>query len=57
MTKMSEKFTPLEFEKPIYQIEDKIEELKQLSADTGINLDDQVNILTEQALEYKKQLY
>lgn len=52
-----EKFTPLEFEKSIYQIEDKIEELKKLSADTGINLDHQVNILTEQALEYKKQLY
>ena len=54
---MSEKFTPLEFEKSIYQIEDKIEELKKLSADTGINLENQVNILTEQALEYKKQLY
>lgn len=54
---MSKTFAPLEFEKSIYQIEDKIEELKKLSADTGIDLDDQIKILTDQALEYKKQLY
>jgi len=54
---MSTTFTPLEFEKSIYQIEDKIQELKNLSADSGINLDDQIKILTEQANEYKKQLY
>ncbi len=54
---MNSLLTPLEFEKSIYQIEDKIEELKNLSADSGINLDDQIKILTEQATEYKKQLY
>ena len=54
---MNKLFTPLEFEKSIYQIEDKIEELKTLSAETGINLDDQIKTLTGQALEYKKQLY
>lgn len=54
---MNKQLTPLEFEKSIYQIEDKIEELKKLSSETGISLDDQVNILTEQAIEYKKQLY
>ena len=54
---MSKTFTPLEFEKSIYQIEDKIEELKKLSADTGIDLSEQIQILEDQALEYKKQLY
>lgn len=54
---MTKQFAPLEFEKSIYQIEDKIEELTNLSSETGINLDDQIKILTDQALEYKKQLY
>lgn len=54
---MSTKLTPLDFEVPIYQIEDKINELKTLSAETGIDLNDQIEILTKQALEYKEQLY
>lgn len=54
---MSTKITPLEFEKSIYQIEDKISELKTLSSDTGIDLQDQIDTLTKQALEYKEQLY
>jgi len=48
---------PLEFEKSVYQIEEKIEELRNLSSQTGIDLDDQVKILVEQANEFKKQLY
>jgi len=54
---MNSQFTPLEFEKSIYQIEDKIEELKKLSSETGISLDEQIKILTDQAVDYKKQLY
>lgn len=54
---MTRNIAPLEFEKSIYQIEDKIEELKKLSADTGIDLQNQITVLTSQALEYKEQLY
>ncbi|EKE03604.1 MAG: hypothetical protein ACD_20C00177G0007 [uncultured bacterium] len=54
---MSTKFAPLDFEKSIYQIEDKINELKTLSSETGIDLQDQINTLTKQAEEYKHQLY
>lgn len=54
---MNKQLAPLEFEKSIYQIEDKIDELRKLSAETGINLDEQVKILTSQAQEFKKQLY
>ena len=54
---MNKQFTPLEFEKSIYQIEDKIDELKKLSSETGIDLNDQIKILTGQAFEFKKQLY
>lgn len=54
---MSTQITPLDFEKSIYQIEDKINELKTLSAETGIDLQEQIETLTRQALEYKEQLY
>lgn len=54
---MSEKITPLEFEKPIYQIEDKINELKTLSTETGMNMDDQIDTLIKQSEEFKHQLY
>ncbi len=48
---------PMEFEKSIHQIEEKIEELKKLSTETGIDLQEQIKILVEQAEEFKKQLY
>ena len=51
------KGTPLSFEKPIYTIETKIEELKALSSETGINLEDQISVLRKQAERYKKELY
>lgn len=54
---MSTQFAPLDFEKSIYQIEDKINELKTLSSETGIDLQDQIDTLTKQAMEYKQQLY
>jgi acetyl-CoA carboxylase carboxyl transferase subunit alpha len=51
------KIAPLEFEKPIYEIEDKIEELKKLSIESGIDLKDQIDTLTKQAEEFKVDLY
>lgn len=54
---MSTKFTPLDFEESIYQIEDKIQELTTISSETGIDLKDQIETLTKQAFEYKEQLY
>ncbi len=47
----------LEFEKPIYTIQDKIEELKQTSKETNINYDDEIKKLEEQTKVYKKELY
>lgn len=54
---MSTKLTPLDFEKSIYQIEDKISELTKLSAETEIDLESQIETLKRQALDYKEQLY
>jgi len=54
---MNTKLTPLDFEKSIYQIEDKISELTKLSAETEIDLESQIETLKKQALDYKEQLY
>ncbi len=51
------KVTQLPFEKPIYDIENKIEELKALSSESGIDLDNQIETLTKQAEDFKKDLY
>lgn len=52
-----QRVTQLPFEKPIYEIEDKIEELKNLSKESGIDLSKQIETLTNQAEEFKKKLY
>ena len=47
----------LEFEKPLYEIEEKIKELKKISESSGMDVSDQVELFEQQALEYKKELY
>lgn len=53
----NKKIQILEFEKPIYTMQDKIEELKKTSADTNINYDSEIKKLEEQTKVYKKELY
>lgn len=47
----------LEFEKPILEIQEKIQELKDISESSGMDVSDQIKNFEEQALEYKKELY
>lgn len=47
----------LDFEKPIYTIQDKIEELRQTSIETNINYDSEIEKLEEQTKAYRKSLY
>ena len=47
----------LEFEKPIYKMQEKIEELKKLSADTNMDYNEEIKKLENQTQEYKKELY
>ena len=47
----------LEFEKPLYEIEEKIKELKKISESSGMDVSDQVELFEKQAQEYKKELY
>ena len=47
----------LEFEKPLYEIEEKIKELKKISESSGMDVSDKVELFEKQALEYKKELY
>lgn len=47
----------LEFEKPIEDIQKKIEELKKLSQESGMDLNKEIETFEKQAEEYKKELY
>src|SRR5574344_2768989 len=47
----------LDFEKPINEIYDKIEELKKISLESGMDLSKEIETFENQANEYKKELY
>lgn len=49
--------TILEFEKPLYEIQEKIQELKEISESSGMDVTDQIENFEKQALEYKKEVY
>lgn len=47
----------LDFEKPIVEIQKKIDELKQMSEVSGLDIDKQIETFEQQAQDYKKELY
>ena len=47
----------LEFEKPLYDIQAKIEELKKISLTSGMDMTKEISSFEEQANEYRKDLY
>lgn len=47
----------LEFEKPIAEIQNKIEELKKISLESGMDLNKEIETFEQQAKDYKKELY
>lgn len=47
----------LDFEKPITKIEQKIEELKKMSEESGMDLSKEIEVFEQQSHEYKKELY
>ena len=47
----------LDFEKPIFEIQKKIDELKQISANSGLDMEQQIKTFEKQAHDYKKELY
>lgn len=47
----------LDFEKPIVEIQKKIDELKKMSEDSGLNMESQILTFEQQAEDYKKELY
>lgn len=49
--------TVLDFEKPIIDIQNKIEELRQLSENSGLDLQEQIESFEKQAEDKKKELY
>lgn len=49
--------TILDFEKPIMEIEKKIEELKAMSVETGMDSNKEIDTFMQQAEAYKEELY
>ena len=49
--------TVLDFEKPIIDIQNKIDELRQLSENSGLNLEEQIESFEKQSEDKKKELY
>ena len=49
--------TILDFEKPILEIEKKIEEFKKISLESGMDLNKEIETFEQQAEDYKKDLY
>ena len=47
----------LDFEQPILEMQKKIDELKVLNQDSGMNLDDEIEKFENQARDYKVELY
>lgn len=47
----------LEFEKPIMDIQNKINELKKISETSGLDMEKQIQTFEKQAENYKKELY
>ena len=47
----------LDFEKPIVDIQNKIDELKKISEASGMDMDGQIKTFEKQAEDYKKELY
>ena len=43
----------LDFEKPITKIEQKIEELKKMSEESGMDLSKEIEVFEQQSHEYK----
>ncbi len=47
----------LEFEKPISELEKKIQEWQRISADNGLNVDEELEMLTRKLEQTKKDIY
>ncbi|MBR1680396.1 acetyl-CoA carboxylase carboxyl transferase subunit alpha, partial [bacterium] len=46
-----------EFEKPILEIKTKIQELKKISAESGMDLSSEIEKFEQQAEEYQQEIY
>lgn len=47
--------TVLDFEKPITEIQEKIDELKKISLESGMDLNKEIETFEQQAEDYKKR--
>lgn len=56
MAKSSTRFM-LEFEKPVFELEDKIQEMKEYTATSGVDMAEDIKRLEKKAAELRRQIY
>ena len=56
MAKSTSRFM-LEFEKPVFELEDKIEEMKEYTTSSGVDMTDDIKRLETKAATLRKQIY
>ena len=49
--------TVLDFEKPILEIQEKIEELKKMSQESGMDVNKDIEVLEQEAEDFKRELF
>lgn len=49
--------TAMDFEKPILEIQEKIEELKKMSQESGMDVNKDIEVLEQEAEDFKKELF
>lgn len=54
---MTQPFEPFDFEKPIYTVQQQIEELMRVSQETGIDFESEIAQLSSQAEAFRQKLY
>jgi acetyl-CoA carboxylase carboxyl transferase subunit alpha len=54
---MSQSFEPFDFEKPIFTIQEKIQELMKTSQESGIDFQEEIETLSAQAEVFRQKLY
>lgn len=54
---MANGVTPLDFEKPLYELEKQIEELKKFAFEKGYDMTDEIQTLERKALQLKEEIY
>ncbi|MBC6418476.1 MAG: acetyl-CoA carboxylase carboxyl transferase subunit alpha [Prochloron sp. SP5CPC1] len=57
MAKTERRIFMLDFEKPLYELESKIEQIKELAQENNVDVSEQIGQLEERAVELRKEIF